>query len=182
MKMKDQFSAELKGATIYNWLGAVLVPLSTVLDWIIYPDHLTEFILLRIVLVSISVFNLLHIKFSKRKYPRFYLFSIVFSFTFVFSVMCNISGEGYKSDYYIGIMEVMFGLILIPFPTKTYTATLAAVYIIYTMTMHLVFPVPFQMKYFVENHTFLIETIVILTFAHMYITSLKNLLKKANKK
>ncbi len=169
----------------FEWSGRVarnhIVLPSTILDWIIYPDCLTEFVVLRVVLVSISIFNLLHIRLAKKKL-RLYLFSIVFSFTFVFSLMCNISGEGYQSDYYIGIMEVMFGLIPIPFPIKTYTATLTAVCCIYIMTMHCIFPVPFQMRYFIENHTFLIETIIILAFAHMYITSLKNQLKKANKK
>jgi signal transduction histidine kinase len=178
--MKNTTDAELKAAAVLSWLGVALVPLSSVLDWFIYPEWYLRFLVLRGAAMVLFGVILLHIRFARRKHPRICIFLLALSLTAIFSLMSNLSGEGYRSDYYIGMIEVMFGLVLVPFSTVIYVSILSAMYVMYITILHGFRPLPVDSRYFIENHVFILETIVILFFAHLYISRLRNKLRALN--
>ncbi len=171
--MERDHKSELRGANLCNWLAITLVPAAAILDYFIYPEFFVEFAILRFVLCCVSAFNLVHARFASVSYPLFYVCSAALSIVFVFSLMCNLSGEGYRSDYYVGIICVMVASVFMPFPSRIYIGILVALYLTYTVTMHLVFPLPYEWRYLIENHTFLLLIVTILSFAHRAIAKLR---------
>ncbi len=175
--MERDHKSELRGAKLCNWLAIILVPAAAVPDYFIYPEFFVEFAILRLVLLCVSAINLVHARFASVSYPLFYVCSAALSIAFVFSLMCNLSGEGYRSDYYVGIICVLVACVLMPFPSRIYLGILGALYLTYAATMHLVIPLPYEWRYFVENHIFLLLTVAILSFAHGAIAKLRQEIK-----
>lgn len=173
---KDQVNA----AKLCSLIAIVFLPLSSVLDYYIYPQCFFQFFGIRMILVfgCFFIFFLTSIKIKHS--PNFYMLFMAGSITFGFSLMGNLAGEGYASDYYIGIIEVMFTVVMMPFSTRLFVFLLIFIYLIYLFTMHFIHPVPYLQRYFVENNVFLIESIIMLSCSHYYISSLRKKLQNAN--
>jgi class 3 adenylate cyclase len=100
----------------------------------------------------------------------------------VFVIMSNTSGEGYRSDYYVGVIYCLVVMVLFPFPTRTLIVLQLAMYATYTLGMEFVFPVATERRYVVENHMFMLGIGVIVTCSHYYISSLRRRIEIANHK
>jgi class 3 adenylate cyclase len=163
-------------------LAIVLLNLFILLDLATYPEHLRLFIGLRLLLTAIVLGVLVHQHISRADHTTAHVFIMLVPTILVFALMSNLSGEGYASDYYVGVIYCMVVLMLFPVSTRTLTVLLVVMYATYSLCMHLLFPVPVQLRHLVENHMFMIGIGIIVTCSHWYISRLRERIELANLK
>jgi hypothetical protein len=101
MKMQIQtFTFGLK-------LAVVVFPAFFLLDYFLYPDHKYSLLLVRIGISIYSAFALLGIRWVREKYYFAVILFSMFLISFAVSLMCFITGDGFASPYYAGVLQIM---------------------------------------------------------------------------
>ncbi len=88
-------------------LGILMFPSFFLLDWIVYPEHKLSFLNIRL---GVTAFLLLLLFLVPRVPPKRHFLLILsgaFVMTLGVSLMCYITGEGFSSPYYAGILQVI---------------------------------------------------------------------------
>lgn len=101
--MKLQISNFIFGI---KWAVA-LFPAFFLLDYFVYPDYKYSLLMIRIG-ISIYLFGVL---FFINRISEKYFFAVIllsmFSISFAISLMCFITGDGFASPYYAGLLQIM---------------------------------------------------------------------------
>jgi hypothetical protein len=88
-------------------LAVALFPAFFLLDYYVYPDYKYSLLMIRI---GISIF-LLCVLFVINRISEKYFFILIlmsmFSISFAISLMCFITGDGFASPYYAGLLQIM---------------------------------------------------------------------------
>jgi class 3 adenylate cyclase len=163
-------------------LGIVLINVFIVLDAVTYPEHVGTFVLMRLGLTGIMLSVLAHQFLSKGDHTTAQVFMILVPVVVVFAAMSNLSGEGYASDYYVGVIYCFVVLVLFPFSTRTLVVLFLVMYLTYTVGMELLWPVPNAPRYILENHMFMLGIGLIVAVSHHYICSLRDRMGAAHQR
>jgi hypothetical protein len=128
------------------WLrvGIILYPSYFILDWFIYPRQKFTLLAIRVLvaaylLIVQSIFSRI-----KARYRYFTLLSCFFVVSFGISLMCYISGEGFDSPYYVGILQIVIILTLFTSIAKKEHAIIMAVIIVQHFVLLLITPWTFH--------------------------------------
>ncbi len=88
-------------------IAVLLFPLFFVLDFIVYPEYKYTLLGIRI---GVTLYFLSAYYLAKKIHQKFLppvVFSCVFLGAFALSLMCFITGDGFASPYYAGLLQVM---------------------------------------------------------------------------
>ncbi len=88
-------------------IGIILFPLFFVLDWFVYPDHFLILLTIRLIISAYLLAAYLIILKYRTRHLSVIVFSCIFLAAFSISVMCVITGEGFASPYYLGLVQVI---------------------------------------------------------------------------
>ena len=130
-------------------LGVVLFPCFYILDYFVYPDFKYSLLLIRIVITMLLIFLLFFINRIKEKYYYIVLLSGMFLISFSISLMCFITGDGFASPYYAGLLQIIIVTMLF-FEIKPKNYSLIIVLIIAQHFILLSF-IPWEVKDMVMN-------------------------------
>ncbi len=93
-------------------LGAALFPAFFLLDYFVYPDFKYSLLMVRFCIAIYLTFVLFFINRISDKYYVPVIFSSMFLISFSISLMCFITGDGFASPYYAGLLQIMIVTIL----------------------------------------------------------------------
>jgi hypothetical protein len=88
-------------------LAVALFPTFFLLDYFVYPDYKYSFLIIRI---NISIYLTLVIYFIDRINEKYHFAIILLSMFLIsssLSLMCFITGDGFASPYYAGLLQIM---------------------------------------------------------------------------
>ena len=159
--LRSEFSRiELTSAKILSLLGAILVPCSIVLDYYINPGYLHIFIPIRIAIavLCLTFFGLSRLQSFQNRGRTLSILSIL---TVGAGLLVIIHRLGYADPYYAGLNLIYLATMITPWglrPTLTVCLILYGGYLLPVLFTRL--PLP-DVKAFVNNNTFQIETIII---------------------
>jgi hypothetical protein len=88
-------------------LGVALFPSFFLLDYFVYPDHKYALLMVRFGITLYLAIVLLFIGRMKEKYNFPILLLSMFLIAFSISLMCFITGDGFASPYYAGLLQII---------------------------------------------------------------------------
>ncbi len=153
-------------------LGVFLFPLSLILDFFLYPEHISEFLILRII-CSTVLLVVLGLSYTRRgsQYGLFWGMFIILFMSFILNMM--IHRLGYETPYYAGLNLVILGIGVLF--TWTFVETLFAtlcVYFMYLIPILILNDID-NLKIFLNNNLFILETMVISISASYFTSKLR---------
>ncbi|AGH96266.1 adenylate/guanylate cyclase domain-containing protein [Pseudobdellovibrio exovorus] len=155
---------------------ALVYPLFGILDFIFYPEHLKEFLILRFVYIPIPVgCYLLSRKIQNNKALEFLSFFHATIAAAIITYMSIATKDGINSAYYAGLNLVgISALLMFSFSWKMFFVTSASVYLPYLLYSSYKAGQQNDFRYFFAHAFFITSTFVIA----ICMNSLKQLLKK----
>ena len=88
-------------------IAVLLFPLFFVLDFVVYPAYKYTILMIRIGVTFYFLLAYYLVRKFQQKYLPPVFFSCVFLGAFALSLMCFITGDGFASPYYAGLLQVM---------------------------------------------------------------------------
>lgn len=123
-------SQEALIATYLLRLGILLYPAYFILDWFIYPRQKYYMLAIRIAVAAYLFVVQCFFARIKEKYQYITLLSCFFVVSFGLSLMCFISGQGFSSPYFVGILQIILISTLFKRISKRGYAILIAVIVV----------------------------------------------------
>jgi len=145
---------EKKGYNYIYWLGVLLWPLLIPLDWAIYPGQKKAILCLRIgIIIYFLAARYISLKLSILYSRLLMQFTLVLS-GIIISLMCVITGEGFASPYYAGLLIIVVATaVLVDIRPKYYAMTIALIVADHFLLMSFC---PWDLKGFLINVFFLV--------------------------
>lgn len=100
---------ERYGYKIAVLLGIVFYPTFFILDLIIYPEHITTLISIRVIVTVGFVISYMLMDKLDERYLYVSMYVTFFYAAFGITLMCILTGDGFASSYYSGIFLVFMG-------------------------------------------------------------------------
>lgn len=88
-------------------LGVAIFPCFFLLDYVVYPDFKYSLLLIRVI---VTVYLAVVLFFNNRISDKYYfpvVFFSLFLISFSISFMCFITGDGFASPYYAGLLQII---------------------------------------------------------------------------
>src|SRR4030042_2557213 len=160
----------LKNGTL---AASILFPLFGIIDYLVYPDLLYQFLFIRFIVVflSIIIFFLIKTKFGIL-YPRFLgmIHSVILCSSI--SLMVHMTG-GYLSPYYAGINLILIAfLFMFPLDLKRTLITCCIIYLTYIGPIIVLQRIE-NIGIFMNNNFFVISTIILVVFSSHVATQMR---------
>ena len=166
----EKAARDIRIATI---AAAVLFPLFTILDAVIYPDLIRAFILIRaaVVLGSIAIFVIVGTG-AGHRHARGYGIVAYLIWTCSIVAMVHLTG-GYASPYYAGINLVLITfLFILPLDVGRTAFVCGVVYLSYLIPMFFASPISSHTT-FLNNHFFLVATMILVIMSSYLSTKMR---------
>lgn len=88
-------------------IGIVLIPTFSVLDYFTYPEYIYPLITIRVITTIYLLTVLMHFRQINKKYHFLIALSAFLVVSFSVSFMCFITGDGFRSPYYAGMIQII---------------------------------------------------------------------------
>ena len=153
--------------------ASIAIPLFGILDYFMYPQMFTTFLLIRaaVVVGSMVIFLVTHTKFGKR-YPR-ELGMLEYLLCCACVVLMVHLTEGYMSPYYAGINIVFIVfLAILPMDFRRAGVICALVYAAYIVPILILQRIE-NLALFANNNFFLLATIILVILSSYFATNLR---------
>lgn len=164
-----------------HW-GSFLVMIFSLVDWLVYPQLFFTFLVIRLSMVAFFYLGYLYSKFNAEFNKEMLILPLGIIVSFGISLMCNLSGEGYMSGYYVGLIVLLAAGAFFIFDIRIMISFVLSVYLTYVIVMHFVKPVPYFPRYIFERHAFLLGAGVAVAFSNIFINNLRQKLEFANRR
>ncbi len=158
---RDQEMLVMERVNVILFLGWALVPFFGIIDYILYPQYSTRFIIYRLIAAA-CCFALQTINKKKRSgVTSFYLGIAAFYIVGLAIIAMILETGGYGTPYYAGLSLVFLGwCTVLTVPVKLLAAHSLILYAIYILSVVLFLPYK-NGPLFLSNNTFLASTLVI---------------------
>ncbi len=171
-KYQNEYNAEfekmtLQSARVLTIMAVVLAPASSVLDYFLYPEHLSHFLVIRSLmsLSALSFFGLTYIRRAHRFASHITMGAMIMMGAGIAYMVHTI---GYHDPYYAGLNLIYLALMVTPWGMGITLLTCLIIYSFYLLPVLLFGHYTQNIPLFVNNNVFQIETIIIATVVNHF--------------